>query len=787
MSDASAQLRCVPDAAWGFLKALSPDTSELILSIEPAGGEPFGRRYTADARDEFVRNLQSANDRLDTFFSPNLPRVAMHKKPKKRDIGTIRVVFVDLDPDKSKPIAEEQERIKAETTDEVLAAKGLPPPTVRIYSGGGCWLFWLLADFITVPEWDGPTMPEIVRRVDGIGRRIASLFPHGDSCFNIDRIARLPGTVNHASRNPNKPGRVDALASVDFIDTTRRYRLEDLPEPLYEAEKAASTAKIAEEPDAEPDTAATLADLPTEELRRVAEHGRDTEDVRRFRKRDGSLDRSRAVHWFLCECQRRGVTQATALGIVIGAFGIAESVRAKPSPVDEARKQWRKSVAANAKSGSARVYVAGEFVRDEHGSIIPNQQSIRAGLKELGVGLVFDEFSELITMSGVDGFGPHLSDNALIRLRLLIDERFGFLADKGLFQDVVVAVALDNRRNPVAEYLANSQAKWDGKPRLDRWLIDHFGAEDTPFNRSVGAIVLIAAVRRVRRPGCKFDEMLVLESPQGQNKSTALRVLAVEDRWFADELPLGAKTKELMEVLEGAWIVEAGELQGMRAGEVEAIKSFLSRGEDKSRLAYGRMTTRRPRRFVIIGTTNSAKYLRDSTGNRRFWPVRVGVIDVDNLRSERDQLWAEAAQREAAGESIRLDPQLWGDAAKVQKEREESHPFEDFLGPILEGHTGAIVAEDLWTALGKPHAGQRSQRDNDGLGATMRRLGWEPTRRRFGGQRRTCYAKGGGNGDQSRLRITYGGEERGYVAEPDKVADADPGFNYGEHTGRGTT
>lgn len=750
MSDTPAQLRCDPGAAWdGFLKAFSPGTSELILCVPPTGGNPFGRRYTVGEGEEFKRNLPSHNDRLDTYFSINLPRVEMHKKPKKEDIGTIRAVFVDLDPDKSKPVAEEQERIKAETTDEALAAKGLPLPTVRIYSGGGCWLLWMLAEFVTVPEWSGPgAMPEIVRRVDGIGRRIASLFPHGDSCFNIDRIARLPGTVNWASLNPKKPGRVDALASVDFIDTGRRYRLEDFPEPLFESARAPSTApaKVAEEPDADPDTSVELAELPTEELRRLAEHGRDTEDVGRHRKRDGSLDRSKVVHRFLCEGYRRGVSQSKLLGYLTGAaFGIAESIREKPDPIGEARKQYRKAVAAEVKKGGARGDHAGAegFVCDENGiPLKESQHNIRAGLKLLGVGLAFDEFAERINLSGVEGFGPYLSDNALTRLRLTLDERFGFLPAKELFVDVVVSVALDNRCDPVREYLDG--LKWDGTKRLDRWLSTYCGAAESPFVNAVGAIVLIAAVRRARKPGCKFDEMLVLESPQGQFKSTALKVLAVREDWFADELPLGSKTKELMEVLEGAWIVEAGELQGMRKGEVESIKSFLSRPVDKSRLAYGRITTRRPRRFIIIGTTNSDRYLKDATGNRRFWPVKVGVIDVEKLRAERDQLWAEAAQREAAGESIRLDPSLWGEAAEAQGHREEVNAFQSFLEPLLDGWTGSLRVEDVWVAVGRPDVAQRSQGDVAGLGAAMKRLGWEHKRLRFsvGGPPTYCYVRG---------------------------------------------
>jgi hypothetical protein len=150
-------------------------------------------------------------------------------------------------------------------------------------------------------------------------------------------------------------------------------------------------------------------------------------------------------------------------------------------------------------------------------------------------------------------------------------------------------------------------------------------------------------------------------SPQGLDKSSALAVLAGNGEWFTDSLPLGADDKKVIETLKGRWIVEAAELQGLRKGDVEHLKAFLSRRIDRGRPAYGRLPIEAPRQCVIIGTTNSERYLRDSTGNRRFWPVRVARFDLDALRRDHDQIWAEAAAIEAKGESIRLDPRLYPD------------------------------------------------------------------------------------------------------------------------------
>src|SRR5262249_50019060 len=162
--------------------------------------------------------------------------------------------------------------------------------------------------------------------------------------------------------------------------------------------------------------------------------------------------------------------------------------------------------------------------------------------------------------------------------------------------------------------------------------------------RAVGALSLIAAVRRVRQPGCKFDEILVLEhEEQGTDKSTALRTLAVNDDWFSDDLPLNADSQKVIESLRGRWIIEAAELSGIRRADVEHMKALLSRQIDRARMSYGRLVSEVRRQCVFFGTTNSSEYLRDETGNRRIWPVGIKRVDIDALKRDRDQLWAEAS------------------------------------------------------------------------------------------------------------------------------------------------
>ncbi|CAA7614806.1 VapE domain-containing protein [Magnetospirillum sp. SS-4] len=200
------------------------------------------------------------------------------------------------------------------------------------------------------------------------------------------------------------------------------------------------------------------------------------------------------------------------------------------------------------------------------------------------------------------------------------------------------AIARDIRIHPVREYLSN--LKWDGVPRLEAWAITYLGAADTRLSRAFGSLWVLSAVARVMDPGAKADQVLILEGPQGAKKSTALRTLAGAD-WFTDELAeIGSK--DAAQQTRGVWIIEIAELDAIGRAETSRIKSFLSRSVDRYRPPYERYVIDVPRQCVFAGTVNPDTYLRDETGNRRFWPVRCGKIDIAALRRDRDQLWAEA-------------------------------------------------------------------------------------------------------------------------------------------------
>lgn len=266
-----------------------------------------------------------------------------------------------------------------------------------------------------------------------------------------------------------------------------------------------------------------------------------------------------------------------------------------------------------------------------------------------------------------------------------IDTYYGTFSQHN-YQIAVTKVADDRSYHPIREYL-NGLPVWDGIPRVDTLLIDYLGADDSDYVRAVTRKTLCAAVCRVLNPGCKFDSMLVLNGPQGIGKSTLIAKLAGE--WFSDSLSLNdTKDKTAAEKLQGYWILEIGELAGLRKAEIETLRSFLSRQNDIYRASFGRRPTPHPRQCVFFGTTNAESgYLRDTTGNRRFWPVKTpgGAAhhswEID--QHEIEQIWAEVLEYVQAGEKLYLDAGLLDYATAQQREALESDEREGIVREYL--------------------------------------------------------------------------------------------------------
>jgi predicted P-loop ATPase len=278
-------------------------------------------------------------------------------------------------------------------------------------------------------------------------------------------------------------------------------------------------------------------------------------------------------------------------------------------------------------------------------------------------------------------FAGDLSDNVIGAIRSFINNTCHHdPGDKNVI-DAVAEIARDNAFDPVLDYL--DALKWDGVKRLDTWMIEYCGAPDTPFVRAVGRMHMVASVRRARSPGCKYDCILVLESAEGQGKSSAVELLAGKEN-FSDQTILGASDKTVQELVAGVLLYEIADLTDIGKADVNRVKAFASRVSDRARPAYGRIREDRPRRCTFWATTNDKQYLKSQTGNRRFLPVLVGRIKLEELQRDRDQLWAEAAAAEAGGEPIFLPETLWGVAAEEQERRRVIDPWEEVLANIPE-------------------------------------------------------------------------------------------------------
>ena len=315
-------------------------------------------------------------------------------------------------------------------------------------------------------------------------------------------------------------------------------------------------------------------------------------------------------------------------------------------------------------------------------TIIRNDENLKC--------IVFNQFKNMIDVVGTlpwKQVKPGWSDTDLACAKMYFERIYGIWSP-AKFKDALLAVTSSDRLyHPVKEYL--SELKWDGIKRLDTLLVDYLGADDTEYVRAVTRKTIVAAVARIFKPGIKFDSILVISGKQGIGKSTLFAKLGKQ--WFSDSLSIAdMKDKTASEKLQGYWILEISELNGMKKVDVETIKSFVSRTDDKYRQAYGSSVESHPRSCIIVGTTNSdSGFLRDITGNRRFFPVNItgtGKYHPWEL-TEVDQIWAEAVKYYNCGEELFLKGEIAQQAYEKQRDAMESDDregiVEEYLNTLL--------------------------------------------------------------------------------------------------------
>jgi predicted P-loop ATPase len=370
-----------------------------------------------------------------------------------------------------------------------------------------------------------------------------------------------------------------------------------------------------------------------------------------------------------------------------------------------------------------------ECLRSETGKPVPNLANAALALRNDPAFKGMFAFDEMLCAAvlrrpldeAADGFRPRaVTDADISRLQEMIQKIALVRLPKDTTHQAVDLVADQQRFHPVRDYL--NGLVWDDAPRLHRWLTAYLGAEATAYSDRIGTMFLISMVARIFRPGAKADHMLVLEGLQGEMKSTACGVLGGE--WFSDNLPDVTSGKDVSQHLRGKWLIEVSEMHAMSRAEVAQLKSFISRTEERYRPSYGRREVIEPRTCVFIGTTNKDTYLRDETGGRRFWPLKVGTIRIEALISDRDQLFAEAVKLYRDGTQWWPDRDFErGHIMPQQASRYEADAWEESISAYLKTKDRVTVGEVAKLALfiETPRIGTGDQRR---IAAVLSQLGW---------------------------------------------------------------
>lgn len=739
----AGDLKPNPALAIEFLHWLNPG-APIYLEVMASQGKanPIAKLFSpaaiADASD-FLASGNSNDIQRNVYFLPNAEFLEGDRK--KANFSAARFLHVDLDYKDYPGDGNEQEnRVLALLQDKKVRPRGVPEPTAMCFTGGGCQAVWRL------------DRPLNIERAEELNKALLLAFQGGPGTHNADRLLRLPWTMNWLNDKKRAAGREPALAfhfePMAFDQPPRTYSIESFQLKLPKA----SSAPKPEQP-GKPASPMGIDPVPLPaDLSAILPPEPDwVEAIVTGSNPPGKSYASRSELVFACVLWLlvHGVEPGHVMSIIMSpGLGISAHVLENSNPSLYARRQIERALSVLA------IRSDGWPVRDSDGRPVRNAaKNVRYALAVLGVDAQRNTFTQTDEFRGFGLNGRDLNDIAEI-LASAFARDLDFVATPASIKRELLAIAHEQQYHPVEDYF--DSLVWDGTPRIDLWLTEYCGADDTELNREFGSKLLIAGVRRIKQPGVKFDTMLVLEGAQGVGKSQMAQRLAVREEWYCGSLDLKSDDKTKAELLARAFIVECQELDGLNKLTSQNLKRFLSTSSDTYRRAYGRDAGEYRRHCIIIGTTNEGTYLRDLTGNRRIWPVLVGMIKHGRFSADVDQLWAEAVVRDAAGETITLSPHLWAAAAEVQGQRMVEDAFADVLEDTFGGLTGRVSMDSVKLLLGIDTA-RMLPTDTRRIKAVMAGLGWEHGTHRLHdlARREKAQRKGFARGEGDERKVEY--------------------------------
>jgi len=458
-------------------------------------------------------------------------------------------------------------------------------------------------------------------------------------------------------------------------------------------------------------------------------------------KTDGTVNRNVAAWWTINELLRRNKSADEIVATMLDPdHKIGDHYRDHPAGAEiTLRRHIREARQAQEDDWRERA------IRGEKGQILGILANALLALREdrrLHDALVFDEMMMQPMIVHLPRRAPYKKPRPLIDEHVgKIQEYLQWMGMHSLGRDTIHQAGAIRARecsfHPVKDYL--NGLKWDGVERLPTWTTIYLGTPTGDkrleyYCSKIGMMFLISMVARILEPGCKVDHMPVMEGPQGWLKSTACRVIAGE--WFSDSLPDITTGKEASQHLRGKWLVEIAEMHVFSKAENLQLKSFISRQEERYRPPFGRLEVVEPRQCVFVGTTNKDAYLRDETGGRRFWPAKTLGIDLDALKRDRDQFFAEAVVRYRRGEA------WWPDrdfelkyAMPEQAERYEGDAWEEPIANFLLGVKRTTILQVARSALDFEKIDRIGTADQNRIRAIMRLRHWEHGPRGPNGER----------------------------------------------------